>query len=419
MAWEIIVSVLGGFVGGLVVARALGSWRQQTASELTNEIFTKSEAEHRRQTDLMTETLRAQFGDLSLKALSRNTDDFLKLAETKLSGQTQENKQELDAKKGLIDQQLAKLAQELTGVTQLVQNLEKDRENKFGMLTNQIQNANVQTALLLKTTQSLREALANTKARGQWGERMAEDVLRTAGFVENINYRKQTKIAAGTLPDFTFILPRGLTLNMDVKFPFENYMRFLESSVEGDQQRFRQDYLRDIKAKIKEVTSRSYISSAENTVDYVLLFIPNEQIYAFIHENDPSLLDSAIAQHVVMCSPITLFAVLAVIRQAAENFAMERTTGEILKLMGNFRKQWEEFVGKMDLVGKRIADAQKEFETLTSTRRNQLERPLRQIEELRQGREAQENEALMPMPSHDATTDNPRVTSGTGPLIEI
>ena len=38
----------------------------------------------------------------------------------------------------------------------------------------------------------------------------------------------------------------------------------------------------------------------------------------------------------------------------------------------------------MDLMGKRLADAQKEYETLVTTRRNQLERPLRRIEELRQ-----------------------------------
>ena len=50
---------------------------------------------------------------------------------------------------------------------------------------------------LTETTQSLREALSSTKARGQWGERMAEDVLRLAGFVEGVNYRKQHAIAGG------------------------------------------------------------------------------------------------------------------------------------------------------------------------------------------------------------------------------
>ena len=47
-------------------------------------------------------------------------------------------------------------------------------------------------------------------ARGQWGERMAEDVLRLAGFVENVNYVKQTQVEGGTgRPDFTFPLPEG------------------------------------------------------------------------------------------------------------------------------------------------------------------------------------------------------------------
>ena len=38
------------------------------------------------------------------------------------------------------------------------------------------------------------------QARGQWGERMADDVLRLAGFVEGVNYRKQTAVAGGHDP---------------------------------------------------------------------------------------------------------------------------------------------------------------------------------------------------------------------------
>ena len=56
------------------------------------------------------------------------------------------------------------------------------------------------TAALATTTQSLREALASPKARGQWGERMAEDVLRLAGFVEHVNYEKQTAVAGRPRP---------------------------------------------------------------------------------------------------------------------------------------------------------------------------------------------------------------------------
>jgi DNA recombination protein RmuC len=213
---------------------------------------------------------------------------------------------------------------------------------------------------------------------------MAEDVLQLAGFIENVNYFKQKTIAEdGTRPDFTFPLPGNRKLNMDVKFPLDNYIKFLEADSEGEKVRFRSDFLRDVKARVKEVTTREYINPEQNTVDYVLLFIPNEQIYAFIHEQDSSILDEGIKNKVVFCSPITLFAVLAVIRQAVDNFALEKTSKEILSLLGTFNKQWRQFLEKLELVGKRIGDAQKEYEVLTTTRRRQLERPLNKIEYLR------------------------------------
>ena len=134
---------------------------------------------------------------------------------------------------------------------------------------------------------------------------------------------------------------------------------------------------------MKEVTTRDYIDPTKDTLDYVLLFIPNEQIYAFIHDQDQALLENALQKKVVLCSPITLFAILAVIRQSVDNFALEKTSNEILSLLGQFKKQWQQFVGKLEVMGKRIADTQKEYDTLTSTRKRQLEKPLNKIEEIR------------------------------------
>jgi DNA recombination protein RmuC len=276
------------------------------------------------------------------------------------------------------------MTSKLEDVSRVMSELEKDRVKKFGELASQLTIANQQSAALMQTTNLLREALASTKARGQWGERMAEDVLRLAGFIEDVNYFKQKSIdEARSRPDFTFLLPRDLKLNMDVKFPLDNYIRFLETDTDTEKSRFRNDFLRDVKNRVKEVTSREYINPEQNTVDYVLLFIPNEQIYSFIHEQDSSILDEGIKNRVIFCSPITLFAVLAVIRQAVDNFALEKTSNEILSLLGSFKNQWNEFLKKMDLLGKRIADAQKEYEALTTTRRRQLERPLNKIDDLR------------------------------------
>jgi len=314
-------------------------------------------------------------------------DLYLSLAKEKLTAARQDDANELETKKALIDQQLQQMSVKLENVSTLMKNLEKDRSEKFGQLANQLQATNAQTAALMQTTSTLREALASTKKRGDWGERMAEDVLRLAGFIENVNYLKQKTIeGVGTRPDFTFLLPKGLKVHMDVKFPLDNYIRFLEAEAEGEKARSRNDFLRDARARIKEITTRDYIDAESNTVDYVLLFIPNEQIYAFIHEHDSTILDEGIRNKVVICSPITLFAVLAVIRQAVDNFALERTSNEILSLFGAFKKQWDEFASKFDLLGRKIGDLMKEYEALTTTRKRQLEKPLNKIEDLRSQR---------------------------------
>jgi len=94
-------------------------------------------------------------------------------------------------------------------------------------------------------------------------------------------------------------------------------------------------------------------------------------------------MDEAMARQVVLCSPVTLYAILAVIRRGVENFRLEKTASRILALFASFYRQWNGFTGTMERMGKRIEEAQKEYESLVSVRKNQLERSLLKIEELR------------------------------------
>lgn len=378
------IGLFAGLILGVFSAFLLKLFRIKTAKEIAVELFRDSESQRKGDMDVLIEGVKANFGKLSLDALSKSTEEFLKLAKSKLDSERELNAKELEAKKGLIDNQLKEMNSELTKVSNLVGTFEKDREQKFGELATHLKNTNEQTAALTQVTNTLSEALSSTKVRGQWGERMAEDILRIAGFIENINYLKQKAIlGVGSRPDFTFLLPRDLKLNMDVKFPLDNYRKFLEAKTDSEKLKLRDDFLRDVKARIKEVTNREYINPEQNTVDYVLLFIPNEQIYAFIHEQDSSILDEGIKNKVVFCSPITLYAVLSVIRQAVDNFALARTSNEILSLFGAFKKQWGDFVDKLRGLGKLIDSVHKEYEVLTTTRQRQLERPLNKIDSLR------------------------------------
>jgi DNA recombination protein RmuC len=379
-----IVFFIIGVVFGAVLVFIIQVLRKKEAKEIARELISASDSQRVQDVEALMTRIKESFGSLSLEALSKNTEEFLKIANETLSKQTKSGEKELEGKKELIDQTLGVMKEDLQKVQELVKGFEKDREKKFGELSSQLKSTAEQTGKLQETANQLKGALASTKARGQWGERMAEDVLRLAGFVEGINYRKQKALeTAGTRPDYTFLLPQDLKVNMDVKFPFNNYLRYLEADGESDREKFKSQFLRDVRVRIKEVTTRDYINPTEDTVDYVIVFIPNEQVYAFINESDSTLLDDALKNRVILCSPITLYAILAIIRQAVENFNLEKTTEQILSLLGSFHKQWTLFLKSLEKMGKRIDDAQREFTVLNSTRRNQLEKPLMRIEDLR------------------------------------
>jgi len=379
-----ILLFIAAMMAGAAVVLVLNYLKKREARDVARELVREVEAEKALDLEAQIQKIKESFGALSLEALSRNSEEFLKLARERLTQHTQEGVKELEGSKKLIDQTLESMRQDMLRIQDMVKSFEKDRESKFGELAAQLRNSAEQTGKLQETAHQLHTALAGTKTRGRWGERMAEDVLRLAGFAEGINYLKQQSLeTAGTRPDYTFLLPQERKVHMDVKFPLDNYVRYLEAESETDREKHRLQFLRDVKVRIKEVTTRDYINPEENTLDYVLVFIPNEQVYGFIQEQDTTILDEALKNKVILCSPITLYAILAVIRQAMDNFSLEQTASRILSLIGNFNKQWGAFLKSMEKMGKKIDEARAEFDSLATTRRNQLERPLRLIDELR------------------------------------
>lgn len=307
-----------------------------------------------------------------------------------LGAHTQAADATLAGRQQLIDAKLGEVQSgvqaDLGRLSQLVQQLGESTSERFGQVDRSLQVHAEITQSLAGTANSLREALASSNARGQWGERMAEDVLRMAGMQEKVNYHKRTAVSgSGTgIPDFTFVLPKGHVLFMDVKFPMASYLKFLEAGTEAERSAHRATFVRDVRARVKELAKREYAMADDRpTVDNVLLFVPNESLAAFIHESDTSLVEEAMAQHVVICSPLTLFAFLGVIRQAFDNFMIEQTSQEILGLLGKFDQQWGKYAEQVDRVRRQFETVNRSFEELATTRRRALERPLQSIDDLR------------------------------------
>ena len=317
------------------------------------------------------QTKVAQVLDKSAEHIKDSNKSYLDQLTEKAETQTKAHNKELDTKKELIDQQLGEMDKKLGKVERLVQELQTDREKQFGALGQQLKH-------LTDTASSLQKALADNRARGQWGERIAEDILQLLGFIEGKNYTRQAVTETGKRPDFTFMLPNQMSLNMDAKFPLDNYLRYFEASSEQERKNYTDRFLSDVKQRVTEIQKRDYIDSS--TINCVLVFIPNEQIYRFIHEQDDSIIDTALRQRVILCSPLTLYIVLAVIRQAAQNFNVEQKSREIVAVVNEIRKEWGKYTGQMDKLERRFNGMRDDFNALTGTRKNAMDRRFDKID---------------------------------------
>ena len=365
-----------GLVAGLAIGFAIIFLRRNDARRIVNETMSQSQSQ-----------MSNVFGSIALDALNKASNNFTQIAKETLSTQTKEGLTQLEGKKTLIDQSLENINKELDNVKNLMNDLEKDRSMKFGELTTAIKTANEQTQKLQETTETLNTALSNSRVRGQWGERMADDILRMIGFVEGVNYLKQKSIeSTGSRPDFTFMLPNELKLNMDVKFPFDNFINYLNCETDGDKELYKNKFVQDVKQKVKQITTREYINVEENTLDFALLFIPNQHVYEFINETDSTVFEFALKEKIVLTSPMTLYSMLVIIRQSTDNFNLQKNVNEVLKVMGDFNKQWDSFIKSFNKMGEKIQDVGEEFQNLTSVRKKKLDVQLKKIEDLRKNK---------------------------------
>ncbi|MEE9466459.1 MAG: DNA recombination protein RmuC [Candidatus Neomarinimicrobiota bacterium] len=374
----------------IVLAAAAGYWiarlrlggdlqearlHREVAERELKEQSSRFQAE-REQLGELEQKFKDTFDALAAKALKSSSTQFLQQAEEKFKALARESDQHLESKKKLIDSNLHQMGGTL-----------KDLVEKSTKLEEGLVFSKEETEKLRTTAEELRKVLASPQQRGKWGERMVEDILHILGMIKGIDYDAQTTVGSGERPDYTFFLPPNKKINLDVKFPIDQYERFLAADSDLEREEAKKIFLRQVRAHLKDVTSKEYIDPADGTVDYVMVFIPNESVYGFIHESDPEMLDYALGNHIILCSPITLYAVISLVRKAVSTFAMEERTGEFMSLLIQFQKQWDKYVSQMETMGGALDRAKEKYTALVTTRTTQLEKPLKKINELQAGRQ--------------------------------
>ncbi len=291
-------------------------------------------------------------------------------------------KTDLSNKKEAIEKLVRQLHEELKTSSDDLEKAERERIGSFHALKKELENQQKITDRLSTTTENLNKLLSNNQLRGQFGEKVAEDLLKMSGFVKGVDYDFNKTLSDGqSRPDFTIYLPNKVKINVDSKFPYQNLQKLAESTDEATRKDRLKAFEHDVKEKIKQVVTRNYINPQDNTVDFVILFIPNEMIFSFIYDKMNSLWTDGMKQKVVFAGPFSFTAILRLVRQAYDNFRYQNNVQKIITQIKEFELEFAKYNEEFMKIGDRIHSLSDQYALVNQTRTNKL---LKSIDKINQ-----------------------------------
>jgi DNA recombination protein RmuC len=290
-------------------------------------------------------------------------------------------KQEIiNEKKDYIKELTEEIRRELEKSQKQIEVLEKDRIGEFSSLKTIIEEHKILTKDLKESTDGLKNILSNNQMRGRYGEEVAEELLKSVGFVKGENYIVNTaQDTNSNRPDFTIFLPDKTKINVDVKFPLSALLKFEEAKDKQEKDKYLNEFKKDVREKIKQASSRDYINPEEKTVDFVILFIPNEMIFSFIYDKLHDTWQEAMAKKVILAGPFSFTAIIRMIFQSYKNFVYQKNLYEIIKLIKLFEQEYEKYSKEFNVLGDRILSVSKKYDEVSTTRTRKLNQVIDKI----------------------------------------
>lgn len=314
-----------------------------------------------------------------LETQKQVSEHMLLLAKQQLGAEAKDIKTDLSNKKESIENLVKQLRQEVKESNKKTEDAERERIGSFRALKQEIETHTKFTEQLSVSTEGLRNVLSNNQLRGKFGEQIAEDLLKMTGFVKGTDYIVNKGMKEGKRPDLTIFLPDKVKINVDVKFPYANLQRVSETQDQTGKQQYMKLFEADVREKIRQVTTRDYINPDENTVDFVIMFIPTEMVFSYIYENMNDIWAMAMKQKVILAGPFSFTAILRLIRQSYDNFKYKNNVRKIITYIKIFEEEWKKYNEEFEKIGGRISSLSEQYEKVNTTRSRQLTRTIDKI----------------------------------------
>ena len=308
--------------------------------------------------------LENSFSVLSQQALKLNNENFLTLAREKLSQFQIQAEANLDKKEKSIETLLQPIQNALKKTEEQIQSIEKDRKESFGSLSQHLKIINETQSDLRQETQNLVSALRRPEIRGQWGELTLKRIAELAGMVDHCDFFEQQSSdnnESRLRPDMIVRMPDNRELIIDAKTPLDAYLNAAQTENENERESALIRHARNVRERMRELSSKAYWSQFKNSPDFVVLFIPGEQFLSAALEQDPKLLEDALKNKVILATPTSIVALLRAVAFGWRQISVAENAEKIRELGEDLYHRLATFAEHLQKLGKNLDSSVEQY----------------------------------------------------------
>ncbi len=304
-------------------------YRLTAEAEKANALLAESKQQHEKEKEAEKQA-RERYEQKQLELLAEKFD-------TTSQRLLKERAEDLStANKQSVGQLLDPIQKEMENVRKLMTETRSSNEQSNATLQGAIQNMVNQTQQLGKDANNLADALKNRgKVHGDWGEQVLDDILQGSGLREGTEYSKQTSFRGEKgnelRPDVVINCSDGKHIIVDSKVSLKDYTDALGADNEEERQNAIRKNFESVRKHVKELAQKDYPKYVPSSMNYVLMFVPNEGSYIMAMNYDPSLGQEAFRQGVIIVNPTNLMMTLHLVLQTWQNTRQEDNCKKILE----------------------------------------------------------------------------------------
>ena len=255
----------------------------------------------------------------------------------------------------------------LARVEQQLRDSDIARTRSHAELAQQVEFTRRGADQLREQTRALVTALQRPEARGRWGELQLRRVVELAGLAAHVDFDEQVMLENGLRPDMVVRLAGGKNVVVDSKVSLAAYLEANSVTDEAGREARLVAHARHLRAHVDQLGSKAYWSSLPQTPEFVIMFVPGEAFLAPALEQDPGLLEHALARRVHIATPTTLVSMLRTVQYAWQQQALSENARAVFDVGRELYDRLSGLGRHLERVGKSLATSVAAYNSAVGT----------------------------------------------------